>query len=145
MRKNNIIVVGLPESKTKSVMERYEEEKMEIMKILKSIYSDCPQPEKIIRLGKFAADRTRAIKVCFASEEITKAILRNKNCLKNDYIKIFSDQTPRQRKHMQNLIRELDKRIADGEPNLIIKYVKGIPKIITSSEKKAPSVTNTKN
>lgn len=145
MRKNNIIVVGLPESKTKSTTERYEEEKVEIEKILKSIYSDCPQPGKIIRLGKFSADRTRAIKVCFASEEVAKAILRNKNCLKDDHVKIFSDQTPHQRKHMQNLVRELDKRTADGELNLIIKYIKGIPKIVTSSEKKAPSITNTKN
>lgn len=128
-----------------TITQRYEEEKIEIMKILKSIYNDCPQPEKIIRLGKFAADRTRAIKVCFASEEMAKAILRNKNCLKNHYIKIFSDQTPHQRKHLQNLVKELDKRTADGEPNLIIKYIKGIPKIITSSEKTAPSVTNTKN
>lgn len=39
---------------------------------------------------------------------------------------------------MQKLKEELDKRKSNGETNLIIKYVRGIPKIIQLSEDKPP-------
>lgn len=48
---------------------------------------------------------------------------------------MYSDQTPSQRKLMLNLQKELAHRIQNGEPNLVIKYVKGIPKIMKDESK----------
>lgn len=145
VRAKNIIVVGIPESKASSVDERQEYEKTEILKFLKPIHKDCPRPDKIIRLGRYNPANTRAIKVCFSSEEIVKAILRNRNKTDQGNIKIYSDQTPKQRKHMQTVKEELQKRTASGENNLTIKYIKGLPKIIEKENTPTTDTGNTKN
>jgi hypothetical protein len=44
---------------------------------------------------------------------------------------ISSDRTYIQRKQMNILRQELQKRKDDGEKNIIIKYIKGTPKIVT--------------
>lgn len=134
VRSKNIVIVGIPEPDVAT--DRHTYNKNEVLKITKTIYAECPEPLKIIRLGKYKPDRTRSIKVCFSSEEPVKAILRNKSSAKFDPIKIFSDQTPYQRMHMQNLKEELVRRTANGETNLKIKYIKGTPKIITATEEK---------
>lgn len=136
IRSKNIVIIGIPEASMTTDRRTYNNN--EVAKIIKKIYDDCPDPLKVIRLGKFKPDRTRAIKVCFASKETATFLLRNKGNVKfdNNSIKIFSDQTPIQRKHLQNLKVELEKRINNGENNLAIKYVKGIPKIIENIEEK---------
>lgn len=58
-----------------------------------------------------------------------KTILRHRNNIKSDVIKIFSDQTPQQQAYMKTLKDELRRRIDDGDKDLTIKYVKGVPKI----------------
>ncbi|KAL0880344.1 hypothetical protein ABMA27_002789 [Loxostege sticticalis] len=120
VRSKNIVIVGIPEPDVAT--DRHTYNKNEVLKITKTIYADCPEPLKII--------------LCFSSEEPVKAILRNKSSAKFDPIKIFSDQTPYQRMHMQNLKEELVRRTANGETNLKIKYIKGTPKIITATEEK---------
>lgn len=145
LRSKNLIIVGIPESTAKTSIARRESEKEEISKITKQIYNDCPSPEKIIRLGKYIPERTRPIKICFKSEETAKLLLRNKNAAVLDNIKIYSDQTQNQRKYMQNLKDELHKRTAEGEAHLQIKYIKGIPKIITSEKISGGVITESKN
>lgn len=146
IRAKNIVVAGIPEPKNKSAKERQEYDKAEILKITNLVYDDCPEPEKIMRLGKYKAEFTRTIKVSFSSEEIAKAILRNRNKLGVEKIKLYSDQTPNQQKYIQTLKKELQKRTANGEVNLSIKYIKGIPKIISAAEHPlTPVPTTSKN
>lgn len=133
-RAKNIIVVGIPEPKASTAIERQDHDKAEIQKIIKSILGQHQQPEKITRLGKYNSANTRAVKVCFSSEELVKSILRNRNKTGMENIKIYSDQTPKQRKHMMNLKDELQKRTANGERNLTIKFIKGMPKITTFNQ-----------
>lgn len=59
-----------------------------------------------------------------------------KKTVKLDNIKIYSDQTVCQRKHLERLKEELKTRIAKGESDLLIRYVKDIPRIVKSDEKK---------
>ncbi|VVC95149.1 unnamed protein product, partial [Leptidea sinapis] len=56
--------------------------------------SHSPETIKIIKIGKYKVNENRPIKACFESEYTTKIILRNINKMKNDAIRIFSDQTP---------------------------------------------------
>lgn len=130
-RAKNIIVIGVPEPQNDTVTGRQDYDKTEIMQITGLVYNGCPQPTGIFRLGKYKSDKTRAIKVCFSSEDTTKNILRNRNKIDKEHIKIFSDQTPYQRQYLQNLKEELQQRTSNGESGLYIKYIKGIPKIIT--------------
>lgn len=134
IRSKNIIVVGIPESNLKTAQERHKYDKNEVTKIIKVIEPKSNEPTKTIRLGQYKTNQNRPIKVFFNSEEEAKEILRNKNNLKKDHIKIFSDQTPNQKKYLLNLKEELGKRTANGEANLIIKYVQGLPKIIRSTD-----------
>lgn len=79
VRAKNIVVIGIPECKSNLIHERQEYEKKEVMKIINLIHKDCPQPDKIFRLGKYKPKTTRSIKICFSSEETVKTILRNEN------------------------------------------------------------------
>lgn len=144
IRSKNIVIVGIPEPDTALDRQTYNNKEAE--KITNAIYKECPKPIKVFRLGKYRNDRSRPLKVCFETEEPVKNILQNKNSTKLDHIKIYSDQTPQQRKHFQNLKEELKHRITNGESNLIIMYVKGTPKIIAvADETRERTVPASKN
>lgn len=135
MRCNNIVISGLAETMSINPEERREYDKSAFLSIIKPIYTDCPEPEKIFRVGKYIPGKTRLLKVCFKSREIAKYILRNKQNIKESNIKIFSDQTPQQQAYIKALKEEMESRSKNGELNLGIKYFKGVPKIITSVPK----------
>jgi hypothetical protein len=69
---------------------------------------------------------------------IAKEVLRNKNKLINSdlprSISISDDKTSKQLEYLKNLRTELQLRRDNGEDNITIKYVKGIPSIIESKK-----------
>lgn len=134
-RSKNILISGIPELISTDPKERLEYDKSTVRNTLQTIYTDCPEPEKIFRIGKYYPDKKRIIKVCFESKNTAKQILRNKSNLKNNEIKIFSDQTPQQQAYFKVLKSELESRLKNGEKNLSIKYVKDIPRIISTIPK----------
>lgn len=135
-RQRNIIVVGVPEQKTKDNKERLTRDEAEVMRILTNATTEysIPQPTNIFRLGKYTPTKNRRMKICFENNDIPLRLLRTKLNLP-DGIRIYSDQTPAQQKLMRNLKDELTKRHEDGEKDLIIKYVKGIPQITKPESK----------
>ncbi|XP_060810215.1 uncharacterized protein LOC132904302 [Amyelois transitella] len=135
VRENNIIIRGLPESSATEVKERLISEKAEVMKIIRNIYNESPEPVKLFRLGKYDSAKSRPVKVCFASKDVAIQILRNKKNAPTDGINIYSDQTPAQRLLMEKIKEELKLRSQNGEQDLTIKYTKGVPKIITTVQK----------
>lgn len=134
-REKNIVISGVNEIDSHVPEQRRTHDKMEVSKIINQVVSNCAEPIKIIRLGKYSNNKSRPLKVCFSTSDIAKSILRNKANLKADGIKIFSDITPNQKTLLQNLREQLKRRIAEGEKNLTIKYVKGIPMITELSTK----------
>ncbi|CAI6377661.1 unnamed protein product [Macrosiphum euphorbiae] len=97
------------------------------------------KPITIQRLGKFDG-KIRPLKISLASASDVFKTLGSSRKLKSDQIfnavRITSDKTPKQRLYFQNLRKELDMRRSDGESNLTIKYVKGIPSIVNSAVQK---------
>lgn len=134
-RSKNIIIVGIPEQFISSSEERRETDRNETAKIINTIYPDCPKAVKVLRLGKYDTKKMRPVKLCFSSQDIAKAILRNKANLNVDGVRIYSDQTPQQQKFMKKLRDELQQRKENGETNLVIKFSKGTPKIVTEQPK----------
>lgn len=136
-REKNLIIVGIDEISTKNVEERRSHDMSKVNSMIKSIGVDCAQPTKVIRIGKYDRNRTRPIKACFETSDTPKLILRNKIALQNTSakLKIYSDETPLQRKMMQTLRDELKHRTEAGEKDLIIKYIKGVPKIVQQHSK----------
>ncbi|XP_063370192.1 uncharacterized protein LOC134658442 [Cydia amplana] len=141
IRDKNIIIVGIQEAGQDLAADREAFDKYEVEKITKTIYNDCPEPLQIIRLGKYVENKVRPIKATFASKATVKNILRNKN--KTHDAKIYSDQTPYQRDFLKSVQEELQARTSNGETNLYIKYVKGIPKILSSQPKNYVQGTET--
>lgn len=135
LRCKNIIISGIAEPISTDPKHRREKDKSECLSIIRNIYPDCPEPHKIIRLGKYKLDKNRQLKVCFHTQETALHILKNKELIRHNNIKIFSDQTPQQQAHMKVLRNELENRTSNGEEHLNIKYVRGVPKIVTAAPK----------
>lgn len=134
-RSKNIIIVGVDEQHSDNTEKRRELDRCEAERITTIIYPGCPKPEKIIRIGRYDEMKARPMKLCFDSQETVKIILRNKTGIKENSFRIYSDQTPYQQNFMVNLKKELKERQERGETDLTIKYIKGIPKIITQPSK----------
>lgn len=134
-RKKNVLIAGIQEIKSNNVEKRMNSDRAEVLKTIHLISTNCPEPIRIMRVGKYNSAKNRALKVCFESEETAKIILRNKSKLKSSVLKIFADQTPHQQTRFKNLKEELSHRAKAGESNLIIKYVKGIPQIVSAPPK----------
>lgn len=138
-REKNVIIVGIDEPMQKNPAERKKYDHDKVFAILQAVYPECPDPLKIIRLGKYNANSNRSIKVILDSAFTAKLILRNKDKA-GEKFKIYSDQTPMQQNHLKSLKDELETRKRNGEENLCIKYVKGTPKIIEAQPKNLESL-----
>lgn len=133
-RETNIIIFGIPENTNSIAIARQDYDLQQVLKHIKGIYADCPQPLKLFRLGRYRSDNHRPIKVCFTSRDTVMHILRNKSNMSKD-IRVYSDQTPMQRDYYNKIRNELQNRQENGESNLTIKYINGIPKIMKSTTK----------
>lgn len=128
-REKNIIIVGMNEPSNKNSSDRRKHDYDEVFKIINLMIQNCPEPIKCMRLGKYNPDKNRPIKVLFTSAGTPKLLLRNKSKLPEN-IRMYSDQTPAQKNYMEALSSELKRREENGETDLTIKYIKGVPKII---------------
>lgn len=53
---------------------------------------------------------------------------------RNNNIKISDDKTPSQREYLNNVRLALKRRIDAGEQDLTIRYIKGVPTIVTKKK-----------
>lgn len=133
-REKNIVIVGISEINDKNFKSRQHHDNQEVLKVITMISEDCPKPIKCMRLGKYVQNQNRPLKVHFENSKTAKYLLKNRTKLPEN-IKLFFDQTPKQKQYLETLKEELHKRTQDGEKNLSIKYVKGTPKIVVVNQK----------
>lgn len=135
-RSKNVILFNVPEASNDSNTS----DVLTVERILNKLALDT-KPITVQRLGK-PGEKTRPLKISLTSAPDVFKILSSSKKLKSDQIfnevKITSDKTPKQRLFLQNLRNELNTRRSNGESNLTIKYLKGIPSIITSTVQKNP-------
>lgn len=134
-RERNIIVTGITEANKETREERIAADTKTTMELIRTIYPDSPDPIQVRRLGKYAPNKTRSIKVTFSSRDQAVRILKSKQNQENSTHKIFSDQTITQQNQMKFLRSELNRRTTAGEKGLGIKYIKGVPKIVNLEPK----------
>lgn len=124
-RECNVIVSGL-----KQVVD----DKAEIQKILIEIGLQNITPKLTFRFGK-ASTGPKPLKVIFSSSSDAMEVLKAKSRLTSSQYKAVtmkSDLTPRQIQHLSTLRKELQKRTDEGEDNLTIKYIRKVPRIVSS-------------
>lgn len=128
-REKNIVIIGIPEKNDKNYIARRTHDIEEFSKLTLPVLKDCPKPTNAVRLGKYVPGIDRPLKIYYHNSEIAKLILQNKTKFPEN-VKIYSDQTPAQKRYLQSVKKELSERLENGEEHLIIKYIKGIPRIV---------------
>lgn len=137
-RKNNIVVFGYKEATSSS---RNEQSKLD-NELVDEICLDLGITDaniKTFRLGKYdptQSERKRPIKVAFSSESSVITVMRNLAKLKDNprftNMFIFRDRTPMQIQLHNEVKAELSARLNNGEADIKIKYIKGIPSIVST-------------
>lgn len=136
-RKCNLVVFGITEPNSTLTNESREtSEKTNVTEVLREIAPNINIDQiKPVRIGRPAAGKVRPIRVTLNNEEEVITIVRKAINLKNTRFdkKVFvsADLTPRQQQYLRNVRRQLKERRDAGENNLKLKYINGIPKIIS--------------
>lgn len=135
-RKNNFIIYNSTELRNGTKEEQYAADRAIVIDILKSLNFQ-EEAISVTRLGKFdssAVSKKRPIKVKLLSDTNISAIIRNFNTLKiNESFKDLSvspDRTPFQCNLYKKVKNDLLERKRNGESNITIKHINGIPKIV---------------
>ena len=135
-RKFNIIIFKMPESTEVDSLQRKAQDTSVVAELFASILCsevDCREL-KVHRIGSRSIGKDRPVRVVLQSEEEVRKILSHARNAKSknrfrDFI-VSSDKTPRQQSQYQDLKRQLSERLKNGEKNLKIRYVSGVPKIV---------------
>lgn len=77
IRHKNVMIYGSTKTKSETPEERQECDKTAVINTLKTILIDYPTPIRILCLEKYNPEKSRLIKVCFVTREITKQLLKN--------------------------------------------------------------------
>lgn len=88
----------------------------------------------VVRFSSKAADRPGLVRVTFSDPSVVVKFLRNKaKLLGTPYERCYllSDKTAKQRAHLKDLHLELSRLHAEGDSRAKIRYIRGIPKIVS--------------
>lgn len=139
-RKCNLIIYNIPEQQAENPTERKSLDNEQAMKVIRFISPTVNIDDlKPIRLGKLDPTKhtSRPLRIRLRSEGVVGELLKKASSLKTSQdlsrIIISPDRTPRQSQYYQTVKTELNRRTAGGETNLKIKYIRGIPQIVSSN------------
>ncbi|KAK5637828.1 hypothetical protein RI129_000183 [Pyrocoelia pectoralis] len=134
-RQNNIIIYNLEETNPQLSGEANAvTDLVKAKTIVSQVANIDTNGIKIFRLGRIIKEnKPRPLKVILNSSYDAISVLRNKQKLRNinNRISVSSDLTPAQQSYLQDLRAQLLDRSTKGEKDLTIRYIKGIPKIVS--------------
>lgn len=143
-RSRNVLIYNIPENPSKELEVRINHDESSVSDILNDLEIDAGN-FKSIRLGR-PSTRPRPVKVIFKDASIALQCLRKRRNLGNESnIRIGADLTIMQRDHIKRVYKELDERKAKGENNIIVKFIRGVPRIVESLKRNEQSVQKPKN
>lgn len=130
-RAKNIIIHEIPESNSQDTRVRINHDLEQVAEILGKL-DVSTRDFKAIRLGR-PGNKIRPLKVLFNNENVASSCLKNRRLLR-DSIRLNADLTIMQRDQIRKAYAELDQRKQKGEKNLNVKFIKGIPKVVTGND-----------
>lgn len=142
-RSRNVILYNIPESKSKTLSVRIEHDNKHISELTSHFgSSELDYAFKSYRIGRPSQDKARPLKVVFRSvgavmdfcKNFQQTGLRNLNSDLHS-VSLSRDRTPTERKHLNELRDTLKARTDNGETDLTIKFVNGVPKIVQNKPK----------
>jgi len=129
-RSNNLIFYNLDEvADSSSPDERHRVDLSLAKDIVQVIIPDGVSISKVTRLGGRGTGRARPLRVTLPTKEDVISILRNKRRYVGP-VKIYQDQTTKQRKFFNDLRSRLKEYHEAGDINKTIRYFDGVPKIV---------------
>ena len=124
LKRKNLIIRGLPEQNSGSVVERNEADLDRVQDILQAIGVDKKSVTDAYRLGRIIPNRPRPLKIKCKKEDTKREILIRAKTLKNsqDFKKVYIDRdmTVEEQRKQKILRAELMKRRIGGE-NVVIR------------------------
>lgn len=135
VRARNIMAYNIKESSSGDLEVRIAEDKSIVSDILMKAGINSDSILKVIRVGKRSQDKskTRPLKVVLPDRDKVLLALKHKKNMPPG-INIGADLTLAQRDHIKQLKQELQSLKDSGEGNYSIKYIKGVPRIVKSSD-----------
>lgn len=127
LRSKNVIFFNVPESGNIG-------EDLQLVNDLFQQIENCPSARSAYRLGANTTSKPRPLKLVFESDKDALSVLRKRADWKRSGYIARNDLTPDQSKYYTSVRDSLKQRIENGEKNLSIKFIKGIPTIITKNE-----------
>lgn len=134
-RSKNIIIYGVEEKPDMNKDTRITHDTNCTKNILNFLSCNTDSMDiKPVRLGKYlpGRERPRPIKITFCDEQTVHNVIRKAKLLRgSDFnsISMSLDRTPKQIEYYNKLKRELNERLANGESNLKIETINGLPTI----------------
>lgn len=146
-RKNNLIIYGSNET-SNSNKDQIVVDTASISEIFAAVSVEVPE-FKVLRLGKFDSSNTsrrRPIKVQLSDESTVLSILKASRNIKSfprwSNLGFSRDRTLMQREIYRNARTQLQHRLDGGERNIRIKYINGLPEIVSSENQSSPTVSH---
>lgn len=127
-RAKNVIVYRVKESKSQDINIRINEDVQIVKEALAPVVDISSMDVKVVRIGKMDATKVRPVKVIFKTKNDAMNVLRNKK--KITKFNLAADRTKAQQKILQQVQAEFEERESNGEENITIKYVGGVPTIV---------------
>lgn len=137
----NVLAYGVPESSSASSAQRITDDRNALECILLPLGCPIHQSLRLMRLGRLGQNDIRPLKIFCDSKEaafkLHTAFVEHK---RSGYslplgFRIARDKTQLQRKQLKSCHQELDNRSGKGEKDLCIRFVNGIPNVVSSQSK----------
>lgn len=138
--KSNIIAYGIPESTSSNLASKFADDQQTIHSLISKLSIVATANPKVVRLGKFSTSTPRPIKCIFNSPNLAADILsslRTTNLISLGFppkAKFVRDKTPLERKLLRTCHEELNSRTLNGETDLTITYLNGVPRVVSRSK-----------
>lgn len=128
-RANNLVVYGVPESNSRSLQQKINDDNAALLPLLNDIELAQDDIVKVLRVGKVSEGKTRPIKLITKNPRLVKNAVARRKWITNNDIKISFDKTKLQQDQFRATLADLRSREEKGESDLIIKFVNGVPTI----------------
>lgn len=134
----NLMLFGAPEDDALSENDQLDLDTKLVEELLQA--ANVPvgvDAVKLERLGKrrHASTSARPMKITLPSNEAVLGVLRNAGTLKKQHrfkdMGVSQDRTPKQAQFYKDLKRQVQHRTQNGEKNLRIRYVRGVPRVVS--------------
>ncbi|XP_054736257.1 uncharacterized protein LOC129243132 [Anastrepha obliqua] len=132
-REANVIAFNVPESSKATGKERLEDDRSSLSSILPPELSCDSTGLKLRRLGRHTPGRSRPLLVVTPTATDALTLLKSKPADGNTTISFKPDLTPTQQEYLKSLRSDLASLEKNGDLSKTIKYVNGIPKIVTKN------------